>query len=385
VATTYEQIAQSYTQFEEPDSALWYFRMAYTLNLAMNNRLTVAALHCDLAKVYDRLGDRQAAEKHLEEGVSLAHEVSVKHTSALYAFGRDFYDKLGEPAKALIFARLNEKLLDSINRNEIAMELLRFQAQLSTSRQERELEATRLKLRNRTISLVSFVAVAILSVTFMVVFYVQQRRIRRQNSQLNVLNQEQRALAQEIHHRVKNNLQYIVSLLNIQTQTLSNPDLATQIEEIKNRIVTMGVIHQRLYKGQDVSRIDVSSFVQELVVNLLSAFPSRAPLTKTVEIDSLLVDADTAIALGLLINELLTNAMKHALVNHPSPQLVLLLKAENGGLVLTLKDNGPGFQFGSANGGFGTRLIALLLRKLKGTVQQPEPNLVVIRMDGLTK
>jgi two-component sensor histidine kinase len=97
------------------------------------------------------------------------------------------------------------------------------------------------------------------------------------------------------------------------------------------------------------------------------------------------VNVDTAIALGLLINELLTNAMKHALTNHPFPQLGLLLKAEKGGLVLTLKDNGPGFQFGSAKEGFGTRLIALLLRKLKGTVQQPEPNLVVIRMDGLTK
>lgn len=219
----------------------------------------------------------------------------------------------------------------------------------------------------------------------MVVFYVQQRRIRRQNAQLNARNQEQRAMVQEIHHRVKNNLQYIVSLLNLQAQTQRNAELTAQIEEIRNRIMTMGVIHQRLYQGQDVYQVDVATFVQELVANLLSTFPTRAPLTKNVEITSLLVDVDTAIALGLLVNELVTNAMKHALVNHPSPLFTLTLKTDQDGLLLKVVDNGPGYRYGASTDGFGTKLIGLLLRKLKGTLQQPDPNTVAIRMEAAVK
>lgn len=381
VATTYEQIAQSHLQFGEPDSALYYFRQALELSEAMNNRLTVASLRGSIAMVYDQLGDPLQAEAYLTEGLQLARQVSVKHTATLYEFARNFYEQRGQPSRALRFATLHQKLLDSINRNENAMELMRFQAQLETSRKERELEATRLKLRNRTITLASFVVVAALSVAFMIVFYVQRRKIKAQNLQLSSLNQEQRAMMQEIHHRVKNNLQYIVSLLNLQAQTVQNSEMNAQIEEIRNRIMTMGVIHQRLYQVQGFQRVDVAPFVQELVNNLVSALPSRTPLTRNLSLEPIQVDVDTAISIGLLINELITNAIKHAFGGHTSPELTLVLKQEAGSLVLLLRDNGPGFRYPGGGNGFGMKLIGLLLRKLKATLRQPDLNTLEIRME----
>lgn len=381
VAITYEHIAQSHLAFHRPDSALKYLELAFALNKAMNNRLTVAAMHADLAKIYAFLGQPERAEQHLLAGVRLAKQVSVKHTSTLYSFGRDFYEARNEPARALVYARLHQKLLDSINRNENAVELIRFQAQLETSRKERELEATRLTLRNRTVTVLSLAAIAVLSVSFVVVLFLQRRRIERQNDLLSERNQEQRAMVQEIHHRVKNNLQYIVSLLNLQAQTAQTEDLVSQIDEIKNRIMTMAVIHQRLYQVQGVHRVEVGPFVNELVTNVLNALPSRTPIARTLNIEPMQLDVDTAISLGLLINELMTNAVKHAFANHASPETSLSIIRDGSGLLLRMHDNGPGFRFPGDGNGFGMKLIHLLIRKLKGQLQQPDKNTLEIKMD----
>jgi two-component sensor histidine kinase len=224
------------------------------------------------------------------------------------------------------------------------------------------------------------VVVAALSVAFMVVFYFQRRRIKRQNIQLNDRNQEQRALLQEIHHRVKNNLQYIVSLLNLQAQTVRSSEMTAQIEEIRNRIMTMGVIHQRLYRAQGIQQVDVSVFVQELVANLVNALPLRAPLRRNIAVDAIQVDVDTAIAIGLIINEVITNAVKHAFTRHPAPELSLSLVQKETGMLLTLRDNGPGFQYSGTGTGFGMKLIDLLVRKLNGTLTHPDPNTLEILM-----
>jgi two-component sensor histidine kinase len=382
VVTTYELIAQSYKLFHQPDSAFKYYSLAFNLNQEMNNRLTIAMLHGELAAVSAELGQRERAEQHLVAGVELARKVSVKHTSALYAFGRDFYEK-ENPGRALAYARLHQKLVDSINRNENALELIRHQVSLETSRKERELEATRLKLRNRTVTLISFVVLSTVSLGFLVILYYQRRRIKMQNIQLNALNQEQLAMVQEVHHRVKNNLQYIISLLNLQANTAQNSELAAQIEEIKNRIMTMGVIHQKLYQAQGIHRVEVGPFLQELISNVLNASPYPVPIDRELKVDSFQLDADTAIAMGLLINELMTNAIKHAFAQHPAPKVELSLTREEAGLLLRIRDNGPGFRFPGNGGGFGMRLIQLFLRRLKGRVDQPDPNTVVISMDIL--
>ncbi len=94
------------------------------------------------------------------------------------------------------------------------------------------------------------------------------------------------------------------------------------------------------------------------------------------------VDVDTAISLGLLINELMTNAVKHAFVNHPAPEAFLSIVRYGSGLKLRMHDNGPGYRFPGNGNGFGMKLIDLLIRKLKGQLHQPDPNTLEIQMAG---
>lgn len=383
IVTTYQQLGNSYLEFQQPDSALVYFTRALRLNERMNNRITVPGLHLSLAKTYRMKGDLVAAEYHLLQGLSRARGISIQTMSDLYDFGLGLYEQLGQPARALAFARQHDQLEDSINRNEDVMTMIRFQAQFETARKERELESARLVVRNRNITLFSLAVVTVLSIGFMVVLYVQRDKIRRQNTQLQKSNAEQKALTQEVHHRVKNNLQYIVSLLSLQAQSVDSEELVQQIEEIKTRIMTMGIIHQRLYQVQGLQSVHLPSFLNELLDNLMRAFSSRAHVNKQLTIDPIRIDVESAIALGLLINEIGTNALKHAFGNHPAPRFILEVISEGDLIKIHVSDNGPGYNLQEMGGrGFGIRLIQLLLRKLKGTLVQVNPNTIEMRISG---
>ncbi len=385
VATTFQQLGSSFLQFQQPDSAVKYFDKALVLNEKMNNRITIPDLHLGLARAYRMMGDMDKAEHHLNVGLKRAHGVSGHHLSSLYSFGLELYENMNQPEKALLFARQHNQLEDSINRNENAMMMIRFQAQYETSKKEKELEAARLVLRNRNIILFSLAIIALLAITFMVAFYIQRQKIKRQNVRLSESNVEQRALMQEVHHRVKNNLQYIVSLLSLQAQTVQNPELSQQIEEIKSRIVTIGIIHQRLYQSQEIPAVELPVFIQELVVNMLKAMRTRVIVMNNLTIDPIRVDIETGISIGLLVNELLTNSVKHAFLNHPAPEFNLTIREEGDEIVMQISDNGPGFELKkSGKHGFGIRLIELLVRKLKGALLQIDPNTLEIRITAFT-
>lgn len=385
--TTLELLGDSHALFGNLDSAAWYLEYAYELNRQMNNRITIPSIMGKLAKVYYRMGRTSQAEELIHKGIAQARGASRQHLLSLYEFGKKFYMETGDPAQALVFSEQAKALSDSINRAEGAMGLAYYQAHFESVRKERELEEAQLVVRNRTIILTSVAAFSVLAVAWGATLFFQRRKIARQNRLLKLSNDEQRALMQEVHHRVKNNLQYIVSLLNLQAQAASSQELTGNIEEIKNRIMTMGLIHQRLYQAQGIQRIDVAPFVQELVSNLMKALPPHQPVTKHVRIDSVEVDIDTAISLGLLINEFITNSVKHAFSKHDSPELVLSVVREGKDLVLRIGDNGPGFHFPGNGSGFGMQLIALLIRKLNGRAVQPDSKSVEIRMplDAVSK
>lgn len=382
VLTTYEELGDSHTVFNQLDSAAWYYEKALAMNITMNNRITIPNIQCKLAQVYHRKGENDKAERLLLQGLIQAKNVSMKYLLNLFRFGTEFYDATGQPGRALTYAKRVQSLSDSINRNDAALGLIHFQAQFETARKEKELAEAKLIVRNRTIILTSLAGFSLLLVAWGSSLYIQRRKIKRQNVMLEASNAEQRALTQEVHHRVKNNLQYIVSLLNLQAQATNTQELSATIEEIKNRIMTMGLIHQRLYKAQGLQRIDVAPFVQELVTNLLNALPSRRAVENHIAVEPLQVDIDTAISLGLLINEFITNAVKHAFHNHSSPEIFLSLSKEGKELRMKIRDNGPGFQFPGNGQGFGMKLIGLLVRKLKGKVHQPNANTIEISMQA---
>jgi PAS domain S-box-containing protein len=184
---------------------------------------------------------------------------------------------------------------------------------------------------------------------------------------------EKEVLLKEIHHRVKNNLQIISSLLNLQASSIQDPKAMALFEECQHRISSMALIHQSLYQEGDLSRIDFAAYLRTLAVDLFRAYavnPARIALTITA--DALLLSLDTAVPCGLLVNELLTNSLKHAFPQGGSGQIqVELRRLTEEQIVLKVCDTGVGLPTWvdlQKTSSFGLQLVRILAAQLRATI-----------------
>jgi PAS domain S-box-containing protein len=184
---------------------------------------------------------------------------------------------------------------------------------------------------------------------------------------------EKEVMLREIHHRVKNNMQVISSLLRLQAQTVENKTAQDKFIESQNRIRSMSLIHDSLYRSKDLSLIDYGSYIQNLTSHLMSiqnAQSSRVSLK--VEAENIRLDINRAIPLGLIINELVTNALKHAFPDREKGNITVgLSKSDDKHLLLTVSDDGSGMppevDFQSAES-LGLQLVKDLSDQLRGTL-----------------
>ncbi|MEL7161972.1 MAG: sensor histidine kinase, partial [Bacteroidota bacterium] len=198
------------------------------------------------------------------------------------------------------------------------------------------------------------------------------RRLRRKNTENEQLVREKEGLIGEIHHRVKNNLQVIASLLSLQRRALEDAGAINAMRESQGRVEAMGLIHQKLYQGNNIAAVDMSEYLTDLTETLLDAYRLDDRVELNLEVDRLQLDVDTAIPLGLIINELLTNSLKYAFPDARDGKISIDLVRENAGeLRLTVADNGVGAADAAQPKGtaFGGNLVELLARKLRGRLE----------------
>jgi PAS domain S-box-containing protein len=182
---------------------------------------------------------------------------------------------------------------------------------------------------------------------------------------------EKELLLKEVHHRVKNNLQVISTLLDLQADTIHDDVLQKSLKDCQDRIKAMALIHEKLYESSDLARIDFWEYIEGLVGHLLSSYvddPQR--IVMKVDVGDIQMGIDRAIPYGLIINELVSNAIKHAFPNGRSGEIAISLRADDGGgLTLTVADNGvglpPGLDFRNTET-LGLQLLNLLTKQLRG-------------------
>ncbi|MEM7296840.1 MAG: sensor histidine kinase [Bacteroidota bacterium] len=181
---------------------------------------------------------------------------------------------------------------------------------------------------------------------------------------------ERETLLKEIHHRVKNNLQIISSLLNLQAGSLEDEAAIDAVKEGQNRVKSMALIHENLYQNDDLSGIEVDEYIENLTRTLYGSFGVDEEKIKTnLSVEKIRLDIDTLIPLGLMLNELLCNALKYAF---PEGQgnLALSLRQSENKLDLKVKDDGPGISKEKLENGnsYGWKMIKSLSRKLKADI-----------------
>ena len=194
----------------------------------------------------------------------------------------------------------------------------------------------------------------------------------RAEKQLRSSLKEKEILLQEVNHRVKNNLQVISSLLRVQARSIEDQKVRQLFKESQSRVETMSLIHERLYKSEDLAQIDFATYIGELARNLVQSYEIGSNVTVELDVDGIFLELERAIPCGLIINELVTNALKYAFpMGDPGHIMISLKPQPEGGLELTVKDNGIGLtpDFDLQNtGSLGLQLVGLLTDQLGGTL-----------------
>jgi PAS domain S-box-containing protein len=208
---------------------------------------------------------------------------------------------------------------------------------------------------------------------------VLEQRVADRTGQLNAMLAEKELLLREIHHRVKNNLQIIVSLFNLQSRYISDQKVLEVIRESQSRVRAMALVHERIYRSENVASVDLKeylTFLGEQVFHYHGMKPSQIKLCLTMP--EIRLDVDTVIPLGLVINELLSNSLKHAFPDGRKGTISILFStSDEKNISLVFSDDGVGFPAGldwKNSPSLGLRLVISLVRQLNGTIElNPSP------------
>ncbi|MDO9528438.1 MAG: sensor histidine kinase [Syntrophales bacterium] len=199
-------------------------------------------------------------------------------------------------------------------------------------------------------------------------------RHKRAGEQIKKFLKEKEVLLQEIHHRVKNNMQVISSLLDLQSQYVKDKESLEIFKECRDRILSMASVHEKLYQSKDMVKIDFDDYIRSITKHLFRAYvvhPNTVRLN--VNCSDVFLDINRAMPCGLIINELISNALKHAFPEGKKGEVTVDFHPDGDKrLTLVVSDNGVGFPEDidiSDTETFGLRLISILVNQLKGTLK----------------
>jgi two-component sensor histidine kinase len=270
--------------------------------------------------------------------------------------------------------------------------------------QAQQKEAEYIINRNKIGLLILFVLITIMAVIALILYKNNQQKqkankvLKEKNEEieetvaqlkstqvsLTAKNAENELLLKEIHHRVKNNLEVISSLLALQSAKIDDPEIQDAMLASQNRVQSMGILHQKLYQSEHLAFIEMKNYFQNLCENILDSYNESDRIYVNIDMKEVELDLDTAVPIGLIVNELLTNSLKYAFPNGEKGNIKLSLEnLDKENMSLKISDNGIGKSLNSqAKGtGFGTQLVDLLTRQIDGKLVQEIHNGTMISIN----
>lgn len=200
-----------------------------------------------------------------------------------------------------------------------------------------------------------------------------QREVERRTADLRAALDAKTLLLHEVDHRVKNNLTMIGSLLRLQVRTIDDPAVASKLDSMLERVDALAVVHRQLYQSSDLQKFDIGSFARTLVSDVVGS-SGRADIALDIDACPLFVDAANASALGLILNEILTNAVKHAFADGRSGKLSLAVRNGDGSGTIRICDDGAGMPAARRTKSIGTSLITRLARQAQAEATWSDNN-----------
>lgn len=395
------------------DSSIYYFQKSADIYKAKGDSVKYAATMSKVGNVLEEKKDYETAYKYYKEYYDMAmrnsndgdklnanvylacnsnyrkkgkealqyNEVAKMYAKKLDAkyqisytklYDAMAYENLGEYKRA--FDALQNYVYhyrDTFITGQHVSELQSLKTKFETEKKESIIKIQDQKLANQRNTLIAGgIIMAILLGAGILLF--------RLNEKLKKRNQEKEFLFKELHHRVKNNLQVLSSLLHLQSKHLKDPSALDALREGQNRVDAMGLIHQKLYRADDVASVEMNDYLIHLSQSLLDSFGLEDKVNVELDVPKLNLKSDLAIPLGLIINELITNSLKYAFSDGRNGVIKISLHKDlMNQLTLIISDNGIGkadHSISNNNSSFGLNLVQLLSNKLHGQLSNSYEN-----------
>ncbi|MCC6460360.1 MAG: sensor histidine kinase, partial [Saprospiraceae bacterium] len=272
---------------------------------------------------------------------------------------------------ALQYQKKARQLRDSLSSTESDLAMSELRTRFETEQKEATISAQQAQLaQQRTVQWLGFGMAGLLAVLAFN-FYRNAAARQKSNALLAAKNAENELLLKEIHHRVKNNLEIVSSLLALQSAQIDDPGIRDAMQEGQNRVQSIGIVHQKLYQRDQLAAIEMKDYFLNLSESILDSFGAEGRVRVECAMEQLDLDIDTAVPLGLIVNELLTNTLKYAFPDGRAGAVrIRLVKQASGVLHLEVADNGVGKSALAQGTGFGSQLVALLTRQLGGSMRE---------------
>lgn len=370
LSDTYIALSELNAQAGEFEEAIRYGMDALKYADLLENGFMIMRSYLSIGRASNLSGQYDKAIEFLQKSIEVATvDFGDKYfLSLVYLELSKALEGDRQYAKALVASRTYDQLRQEVFTDQANEQIALLQSEMQLNQKESTIQLQEAKLtRNNTLQGFILILSAFLLV-FIFVLYLGLIRKKKYSELLERKNLEKEFLLKEIHHRVKNNLETISSLLSLQASKIPNAELRKIMEETQNRVQSIGLIHQRLYQGENMKQIEMRGFFENLGSHILDTFDASERVRFIADMVPLKLDVDLAIPIGLIVNELISNALKYAFPENRFGEIAVQLLEKESHLYLIVSDNGIGMTSDSPilGTGFGSELIRLLTIQLDG-------------------
>ena len=359
----------------------------------------------NLGNCYFAIGQYQKAIEFQKKIINLINKSENKEVDQITYF--TIYEEiaktenaLGNYKKAYEYSLLNKEISDKIlneektsriNELQTSFEVSEKENALKNSLNEKQKKDIKIQKQNYYITIISAILLSTILLIFLLtrIYLINKKKnkqllskniiIEKTNAELNQskitlekLLSEKDVLLKEIHHRVKNNLQLIISLLNIQSRNENSMSTSEFVEKSLARITSMSLVHQNLYQNENIEKVNFNEYLKNLTHSISNSFSEKEDkIVVNIECEEVYFNIETAIPLGLIINELMCNIYKHAFPNSENGKIDISVKKDNNNYQISISDNGIGYdEQKNKSSTMGMKLVNLLSNQINGTFQK---------------
>lgn len=392
LADAYTYVGHLRLDEEQYMAAIDNYSKALTISQELGDKKRSVHAYNALGKLFTQMRSYDSAITNLQKALQLATEIGAREeVKAANGALAEAYEKSGDLVEAIksyksfiaskdsIFNAESAKLLAEM---DIKYQSGKKQKEIDLLKKEKEIQEIKLSGKNMVMYLSLGCAVLMLVLVGVILRINRQKQkvntmLIEQNRKISRQKEEKEILLKEVHHRVKNNLQVISSLLNLQSVHISDPDVASLFTDCQNRVRSMALIHEKLYTAADLSKVEILNYIESLAHNLLRTYRLKKNIALDLDLSVTNFGISTLIPVGLLLNELISNSLKHAFSDLQGTGTITVKISPLGDhrYEMIAGDNGRGMpsELLYVNGNsLGLELVHTFVEQLDGTIERME-------------